>query len=95
MPRGDSCVGKVLPDQSNPSRRGQDGFPVFGVKIEPLNESHSAVSLENVPAGEAPFLVEMVEDRSVDGGKFLQTSHAAKALHLPLSELPPEIRTVT
>ncbi len=27
----------------------------------------------------------MVEVRGVDGGKFLQTSHAAKALHRPLA----------
>ena len=69
---------------SNWSHQGQDGVPLRRTEIAPLSKSCGAVSLENVPAGEAAFLVEMVEDRGVDGCEFLQTSHPPKALHRPL-----------
>jgi len=61
-------------------------------KTAPLGESDSAVLLENSPAAKVAFLIEVVEDRGVDGGEFLQTSDAPKPQHGPLSSPKRQVR---
>jgi len=43
---------------------------IFYAQTTPLKESGRTVLLENIPAGEVAFLIEMVEDARVDGGGF-------------------------
>ena len=46
--------------------------PVSGsAELTPLSESSVTVDLEVLPAGEAAFLVEMVEDRGMNGCELL------------------------
>ena len=46
--------------------------PVSGrAALAPLSESSVTVDLEALPAGEAAFLVEMVEDRGMNGCELL------------------------
>jgi hypothetical protein len=75
---------RVLPDEFELVCVRTVSLPFCHAETTPLGESGGAVLLENVSAGEAAFLVEMVEDGRVDGGEFLQTSHAPKSLHRPL-----------
>ncbi len=51
----------------------------------PLSECGGAGLLEEGPGGEGAFLVEVVEDRGVDGSELLQCSHAPEAEHRPLT----------
>jgi len=57
---------------------------VPGTKRPPLGESVGALDLEDISTREAAFLIEVVGDGRVDGGEFLQTSHAPEAQHGPL-----------
>ncbi len=54
-------------------------------KLTPLGERGSATILETLSADERAFLVEVVVDRAVNRGEFLQTSLPPKAKHRPLS----------
>ena len=54
-------------------------------ELTPFGERGRAALLENGPAVEVAILVEVVEDGEMNRGKGLQTSHAAKSLHRPLS----------
>jgi hypothetical protein len=53
-------------------------------KLTPLIESSGASFLETLSADERAFLVEVVVDRAVNRGEFLQTSHPPEAKHRPL-----------
>ena len=57
-------------------------------QLTPLDERGGATVLEYLSAGVVAFLVEMIADRAVHGGKFLQTSHPPEPEHrqLPSSE---------
>jgi hypothetical protein len=48
-------------------------------KLAPLGESSGTVKLEILSAVGVALLVEMVEDRCVDGDEFLQTSDPPEA----------------
>jgi hypothetical protein len=48
-----------------------------GKKLPPLGKSGGAYQLEGVSAGERSFLIEVIVDGRMNGGEFLQTSHAA------------------
>ena len=52
-------------------------------ELPPCGQRGGATVLEILPADEAAFLVEVVLDRAMDGGEFLQTSHAPEAEHRP------------
>ncbi len=54
-------------------------------EMTPLGEGGGAVELEVVPAVEVAFVVEVIMDRGMDGGEFLQASHSAKPLHRTFS----------
>jgi hypothetical protein len=51
----------------------------------PLGESGGSFELHVIAQREVSFLVEVVTDKSVDGGNFLQTSHPHEAKHRPFS----------
>ena len=70
---------------SNPSLHGQDGCPLFRTKTAPLGKSGGTVQLEIWSRVEVSFRIEEVVNRGMDGGEFLQTSHALEAKHRPLS----------
>jgi len=70
---------------ANQSPLGERGCPLSRAETAPLSESGGAFGLEEGSAGEAAFLVEMVEDGGVDRGEFLQASHAPKPQHRSLS----------
>ena len=72
--------------QTNPhwSLVGQGRRPLFGAKAAPLGESSIAVQFEIGAGVEAAFLVEVVVDRGMYGGEFLQCSHPPEAEHGPL-----------
>lgn len=55
----------------------------------PLCEGGGTILFENGSRGEAAFQVEVVVDRGMDGGEFLQTSYLPETLHRPL---PPSER---
>jgi hypothetical protein len=54
-------------------------------KLTPFIESGGAAFLECWPGSEVAFLVEVVVDRAVNRGEFLQTSHAPEPEHRPFS----------
>ena len=56
---------------ANSSQLGQGTCPLSCAEIAPFGESGDAVLLEDLSAGEAAFLVEVVEDLGVDGRKLL------------------------
>ena len=62
-----------------------------GTNLAPLGESGGAVGLEIVSAVEGAFLVEMIADGGMNGGEFLQTSHAAEPLHGPFSSSKQQV----
>lgn len=49
----------------------------------PRGESSGTVQLEILSAVEGALLIEVVVDRGVDGGEFLQASHLSKPQHRP------------
>jgi hypothetical protein len=53
--------------------------------LTPLVESSGASFLENGPADEGAFLIEVVVNGAVEGCEFLQTSHPPEAEHGPFS----------
>jgi hypothetical protein len=75
----------------NQSHYGPKCQNLFRTKLAPLSESGGAVKLEIVSAVERAFLMEMVVDGGMNGGEFLQTSHAAEQL---LGSLPSSKRKV-
>ncbi len=66
---------------SNQSQFATETANLSRTKLTPLGKGGGAGQLEGVSAGERSFLVEMVVDGGMDGGEFLQTSHAPKTLH--------------
>ena len=69
---------------SNQSQLGQGHCCLFSAKTSPLGQSGGSVELEVVPQVEVAFLVEVVRDRGVAGGKRPQTSHAPEAKQGPV-----------
>ena len=55
--------------------------PPSGRKLAPLGQGSGAVLLEDVAAVEVAVLIEMVMDRGVDGGEFLQGFNVPKLRH--------------
>ena len=53
-------------------------------KTAPLDQSSGAALLKMSAVYVATILIEVVKDGSVNGGKFLQTSHLPEPLHRPL-----------
>lgn len=53
-------------------------------KSTPLDQSSGAALLKMSAVYVATILIEVVKDGSVNGGKFLQTSHLPEPLHRPL-----------
>jgi hypothetical protein len=53
-------------------------------KTTPLDQSSGAGLLKMSAVYVATILIEVVKDGSVNGGKFLQTSHLPEPLHRPL-----------
>jgi hypothetical protein len=51
----------------------------------PLGESGGTILSEILAAVEMAFLVEVVMDGGMDGGEFLQTSHASETQHRSFS----------
>ncbi len=56
-----------------------------GRELPPLGQGGGAVWLEDVAAVEVAVLIEMIMDRGVDGGEFLQGFNVPKLRHRPLS----------
>ncbi len=54
-------------------------------KLTPLGQGGRAVLLEAVTTIEVAVLIEMIRDRGVDGGEFLQGFNVPKLRHRPLS----------
>ena len=52
-------------------------------KVPPLGQSGGSAILECLPVDEGAFRVEVMVDRAVQRGKFLQTSHPPEAEHRP------------
>jgi hypothetical protein len=73
------------PDLS-PSRRN-DPNPRLALAhdLPPLSQRGGASFSVEVSADEVAFLVEVVVDRAVDGGEFLEGFHSPKPLHSALS----------
>ncbi|CUH41240.1 hypothetical protein RUM4293_00108 [Ruegeria atlantica] len=79
---------------SNQSQFAAETVNLSGTKLTPLAKSGGACQLEGVPAGERSFLVEVVVDRGMDGGEFLQTSHAPETLHRALTSSKRQVRVL-
>jgi hypothetical protein len=79
---------------ANQSLQGQYGCPLCRAKTAPLGESGGAVQLESRSGSEAALRVEMVADRGMDGGEFLQTSHPPEAQHRPFSSSEWQVRVL-
>jgi hypothetical protein len=54
-------------------------------KATPLDQSSGATLLKMSAVYVATILIEVINDGSVNGGKFLQTSHLLEPLHSPFS----------
>jgi class 3 adenylate cyclase len=52
-----------------------------GAEIAPLGESGDAVELEDLPTGEAAFLIELVEDRGMNGCELLYAGTQSRACY--------------
>ena len=63
-------------------------------ELTPLGKSGGAVQLEIVSAVEVALVVEVIMDRGVNGGKFLQASHAPKTLHRLFSSSQWQMRVL-
>ena len=61
---------------SNQSQLGLQSCPLPREKTTPLGKSGDAVDLEEVAAGEASFVVKLVQVGGADRGELLKTSHA-------------------
>ena len=59
--------------------------PPSGRKLAPLGQSSGAFFLEDVTAVEVAALIEMIMDRGMDGGEFLQGFNVPKFRHRTLS----------
>ncbi len=79
---------------SNQSQFTAETANLFRTKLTPLAKSGGACQLEGVPAGERSFLVEVVVDRGMDGGEFLQTSHAPESLHRAFASSKRQVRVL-
>ena len=75
----------ALSDKCEPVSEWPVTVALCRTELAPLGESGGTVELEIVSAVERALLVEMVADGGMNGGEFLQTSHAAKPLHGPFS----------
>lgn len=84
----------VLSDECEPVSVYPNPFMSGCTELTPLGESCGTVDLEVVPAGEAAFLVEVVMDRGVDGGEFLQGSTAPEPEHRPLPSSEWQVRVL-
>ena len=76
---------------ANQSLVWQGYCPLCGAETAPLRESGGAIRLEVISLGETALLVEMVEDRGMDGGELLKTSHAPETLHRAFSSSEGEV----
>lgn len=56
-----------------------------GRKLPPFGQGGRAVLLEDVAAIEVAFEIEMIVDRGVNGGEFLQGLDVPELCHRPLS----------
>ncbi len=65
-----------------------------GTKLTPLGKSGGPGQLEDASAGERSFLVEVIEDGGMDGGEFLQTSHAPETLHRAFTPSKRQVRVL-
>ena len=54
-------------------------------ELTPLSERGNAVLFENVAAVEVAVLVEVIMDRGMGSGKFLESFYILEARHRPLS----------
>lgn len=62
----------------------QRGGLLSGQKPTPLDESGSAALLATGAIYATAILIEVIENRGVEGGEFLQTSHVSEPLHSAL-----------
>ena len=84
-------AGRCCKTNANQSLVWQGYCPLCGAETAPLSESGGTVGLEMISLGKTAFLVEVVEDGGVDGGKLLETSHAPEALHRSFSSSEGEM----
>ena len=66
----------MLSDKCEPVSEWPVTVALCRTELAPLSESVSAVKLEVFSAVEVAFLIEMVVNGGMDGGEFLQASHA-------------------
>ncbi len=72
--------------QTNLNRPAKDaGSRRSRGELPPLGQGGRAVLLEDVAAIEVAFVIEMIVDRGVDGGEFLQGLYVPELRHRPLS----------
>ena len=72
--------------QTNLNRPAKDaGSRRSRGELPPLGQGGRAVLLEDVAAIEVAFVIEMIVDRGVDGGEFLQGLDVPELCHRPLS----------
>ena len=62
----------------------QRGGLLSGQKPTPLDESRSAALLETGAIYATAILIEVIENRGVEGGEFLQNSHLSEPLNSAL-----------
>jgi len=79
MDRGEGVVrGKELVCETRDQQ-------ISGRKLPPYGEGGRAVLLEDIAAIEVAIVIEMIVDRGVDGGKFLQGLDVPELCHRTLS----------
>ncbi len=77
---------------SNQSQFAAKTANLSGTKLTPLAKSGGAGQLEGVSTGLRSFLVEVVVDGGMDGGEFLQTSHAFETQHRTFAPSERKVR---
>ncbi len=78
-------IGGCCQTNANRSQLAGDNEVSGHAQPTPLGKSGGAVSLKVVAAVEVAFLVEVVMDGGMNGGEFLQTSHASETQHRSFS----------
>ena len=74
-------IHRCCQTNANESQFTRAGRVSGGAKLTPLGKGGGSVELEDVPAGEVAFLVEVVVDGGVDSSEDLKTPHPPEPEH--------------
>ena len=79
----EGCFGLC---QTNPNRHAKGGkLRRSGSQLTPFDQGGGTVLFEDVAVVEVTVLIEMIVNRGMGGGKFLQGPHVPEHRHRPLS----------